>query len=108
MKSSPSPVRIIRHGSLKLHLTDGVTAEEVVQAMRTPGEMLHTSAKSRTTRVGDWVVKTSLANKGSGLLKHTFRRNRYRRGWEAAFRLQEHGAPIPTPRAFSTPTQQQC
>lgn len=100
VKSSPSPVRITRHGSLKFHLTDGVTVEEVVQVMRAPGEVLHASPKSRTTRVGDRVVKTTLANKGSGLLKHTFRRSRYRRGWQAAFRLLERGASIPTPRAF--------
>jgi len=50
--------------------------------------------------VGSWVVKESAANPVTGAVRHTFLRNRYRRGWRAAVHLQEAGVLVPAPIAY--------
>jgi len=65
-----------------------------------PGEVIKESRKSRVRRVGDYVIKESTLAGGEGPLKHTFQRNRYRRGWFAAHHLRRHGVLVPEPVAF--------
>ncbi|MCH7958912.1 MAG: hypothetical protein IID08_02205 [Candidatus Hydrogenedentes bacterium] len=97
---SPNHVQVIRQGLLTIHTLDGTDVDAVVNAVESRGEILKSSHKSLTRRVGDWVVKTSRFNSGIGPLKHTLRRQRYRQAWNAARHLQAHGVPVATPRAF--------
>ena len=100
MKASSCRLKIVRHGNLKIYLKDNVEPDEVIEAMTAPGELLHESPKSHTKRVGKWVAKTSQSKNGVGLLKHTFNRSRYRKGWQAGLHLLALGVSAPMPRAF--------
>ena len=93
-------VQVTRRGLHAIHTMDGIDADAVLDAMESGGEVLKSSHKSVTRRVGDWVIKTSRFNSGIGPLKHTLRRQRYRQAWNAARHLQAHGVPVATPRAF--------
>src|SRR5690606_22863464 len=92
-------LRFERVGALRLWRREDTPREAVLAALQTPGEPLKVSGKSRTRRVGPWVVKESVAGPRA-VLKHTLRRARYRQGWEAARHLAAAGIGVPTPRAF--------
>ncbi len=62
--------------------------------------VLKESAKTRVYKTGEWVVKESNSAFLKGLLRHTFARNRYRRGWIAAHYLREKGVFTPEPLAY--------
>ncbi|MCH7909613.1 MAG: hypothetical protein IIB38_08355, partial [Candidatus Hydrogenedentes bacterium] len=97
---SLNQVQVIRRGLRTIYTLDGTDVDAVVDTMESGGEVLKSSHKSVTRRVGDWVVKTSRWNRGIGPLKHTFLRQRYRQAWNAARHLQAHGVPVATPLAF--------
>ncbi|MCC6489911.1 MAG: hypothetical protein IT364_20650 [Candidatus Hydrogenedentes bacterium] len=86
------PLRVARRAEVPL--------DRILEALRAPGELLKASRKSETLRVNDWAVKRSRKAGGLGVLKHTFRRARYRQAWEAALHLERHGVPIPLAHAY--------
>lgn len=89
----------IRRGWHVYHLRHGLSVAEVREILAQPGEAIKRSRKSLVRRVGPWVIKES--RRGLvGLLKHTFLRRRYRRGWMAALHLNRHGVDVPAPAAF--------
>jgi len=81
------------------HVPD-ISLDEVLRALREPGEVLKRSKKSTSSRVGNWVVKTSLRG-GFGALKRTLCLSRYRRGWTAARYLERKGVSVPRALAFA-------
>lgn len=74
--------------------------EYVMGVLNAPRNTLKRSSKSWTCRVGEWVVKESSFQRGAAVLKHTVRRNHYRRAWEAACFLADRGIPTPEPLAY--------
>jgi hypothetical protein len=75
--------------------------DAVLEAMARPGETLKRSHKFDVRLVGDWVVKQSLFEGGMGPFKLTVVGNRYRRAWNAAWRLAKYGVPIAAPIAYA-------
>lgn len=75
--------------------------DAVLEAMARPGETLKRSHKFDVRLVDRWVVKQSLFEGGMGPFKLTVVGNRYRRAWNAALRLIEHGIPIAPPIAYA-------
>lgn len=101
--TSPSlddSIASVRNGWSTIYYTRGVSLEGILEALKTPGEVLKASDKSEVRRVGDFVLKSSKISCGSGPLKHTFRRARYRQGWVAAHHLHKHGVSAPLPLAY--------
>jgi len=88
-----------RAGLARVWRRADVSLDAVVAAVADVGETLKRNDKSHTKRAGDFVVKTSEGPFLAQLLKHTFRRARYRRGWRAALYLEQHGVPAPRPVA---------
>jgi hypothetical protein len=84
-----------------LWLRQDLAVDRVLELMRQPGEVLKQSRKSEVRRVGAWAVKESRGRFGAGLLKHTFRRDHYRRGWLAAHHLLRHRILVPKPLAYA-------
>ena len=83
-----------------VHRRTDLPLERVLDALQAPGEVLKTSSKSETRRVGDWVVKSSRRDPFIGTLKRTVLRARYRTGWMAALHLAREGVHVPRPCAF--------
>lgn len=83
-----------------VHLIDGTSLEEVLEALKAPGEILKETPRRRVRRIGNRVLKSSRFRWGSTTLKHTFKRKRYRAGWRAACHLRAKGIDIACPRAF--------
>ncbi|MBE0528215.1 MAG: hypothetical protein IH629_03305, partial [Thermoleophilia bacterium] len=90
----------VRHGLWRCYLTKSLSPDELFHALERPGEFLKTSRKAQVRRVGDWLVKESRGRLGLDPLKHTLRRERYRRAWRASWRLYEAGIGVPRPIAF--------
>jgi Lipopolysaccharide kinase (Kdo/WaaP) family len=99
MNTDP-PIQTLRRGRMRLQLFEETDPEKVIRALEKPGEVLQNTRKRAVRRVDDWVIKASRFNRGSGVVKHTFRRDRYRIGWRASVALFQRGVPVPRPRAF--------
>lgn len=84
---------------LTLYLSPGVEPDEVLGALRDPGEPLKESTKSSVRRFGNWVIKESAAG-ALNTVKRTARRARYRQAWIASHHLDLHGVNVPAPVAF--------
>lgn len=93
-------IRRERRGLRTWYLTPPLTAEEVAGGLQLPGVVLKQSKKSLVCRMGGWVVKTDRAPLVLRVLRHTFRRGRYRRAWVAAHHLHGHGVGVPRPLAY--------
>jgi len=89
-------VRTARYPGLRLNLAPEADEAAVLEALEAPGEPLKTSHKAAVRRVGPVVVKECL-----GKANHLFRRAKFRRGWEVAWRMREHGLPVPDPLAYA-------
>lgn len=89
-----------RHGLWRCYLEHALSPDELLHGLERPGEYLKTSRKAQVRRVGEWLVKESRGTWGLGPLKHTFRRERYRRAWRASWRLFEAGVGVPRPIAY--------
>ncbi|MCP4644326.1 MAG: hypothetical protein GY851_28040 [bacterium] len=98
-------VSVDRLRGMTVRRRSDVSLDAVLSALKTEGQTLKASHKSTTRRVNDWVVKSSGREAGLGLLKRTFRRTRYRRGWDAVVHLAEHGIGAPQPIAFVEATR---
>lgn len=96
----PEIVRL-RHGIRTWYLLPDQSLAGLEAAMAQPGDVLKESHKTRVRRVGDWVVKESCAPWPAAMVKHTFRRNRYRQGWIAAHFLAAHGVGVAAPIAYA-------
>lgn len=95
------PPSIVAHRRLFSPLSDvEIDSERLVSILGAPGKTLKRSRKSETQRVGEWVVKRSLFDRGRGPLKHTFLRERQRRVAVAAMVLPGRGVSIPKPLAY--------
>jgi len=94
------PIRTERRGGLRVRLCGDMEMTDVLRALEESGETLQNTRKRAVRRVGEWVIKSSRFNRGTGIIKHTFRRNRYRTGWRASVALYERGVPVPRPQAF--------
>jgi lipopolysaccharide kinase (Kdo/WaaP) family protein len=102
MTASPPPDDIIveRWPAATVYRKSHVERGALAAALEAPGELLQHTRKYRTRRVGNWVLKESLPNRGIGPLKHTFQRARCRRAWIAANFLDHVGLAAPAPVAF--------
>ena len=87
-------------GTLRLYCGSGQSPQALLQAIKGGGEIIKTSRKSETRRVGEWVVKRSRLENGLGPIKRTLARGRYRRAWVAANYLRDHGVCVPEPLAY--------
>lgn len=94
------PCRVFRHGWRSVYVDGNVDPDTVLAALDEDGEILKESKKAVVRRVDRWVVKQSGAPKMLSILRHTARRNRYRRGWLAARRLMRRGVGAPKPVAY--------
>ena len=72
----------------------------VFEILGSPSEPLQVTQKRSVCRHGDWVVKKSLFDGGVGPLKHTFKRARYRIGWNASVALANRGVNVAKPIGF--------
>ena len=99
MSPNPHAIVVTRVGRMRVWRRADVPVEDVLAVIGSTGETLKRNAKSVTMRVGGYVVKLSQGPIPIQLVKHTFQRERYRRGWRAALHLEEHG--IPAPRAIA-------
>jgi hypothetical protein len=88
-----------KHDGLALCLRYGTAPEDIAALLKEPGEILKSSPKSVTRRVGPWVVKESRAT-WANCFKHTFQKARHRRGWFAAQHLDAQGVGAPRTIAF--------
>jgi len=91
---------ITQLGLLRLHHRADLDPQVLLKAIQTPGDLLKRSSKTETRRVGEWLVKRSLPERGLGPVKRTLARNRYRRAWRAANWLRAHGVHVPEPLAY--------
>jgi len=89
-------IRTVRHRGLHLALAPGVDEAAILEALSMPGEELKTSHKAAVRRVGPMVIKEC-----TGTAQHAFRRSKFRRGWEVAWRMVERGLPVPDPLAYA-------
>jgi hypothetical protein len=87
-------------GRLRLYHRADLDAQALLQAIKGGGEVLKTSPKSETRRVGEWVVKRSRLEHGLGPIKRTLVRSRYRRAWIAANHLRVRHVCVPEPLAY--------
>lgn len=85
---------------MRIHLCGDMELDAVLNALQQPGQVLQNTRKRAVRRVDDWVIKASCFNRGTGVIKHTLRRNRYRTGWQASVALYNRGVPVPRPQAF--------
>lgn len=76
-----------------------IAPEDVLQALGEPGEILKSSRKSITRRLGPVVVKSSRGD-FVGVVRMLAGRARYRRAWQAAQHLEQHGIAIPRTLAY--------
>lgn len=102
--AQPAParagVRTVRRGLCVAQIVPEVTDDVLWDAVYAAGEVLKESRKSVVRRVDNWVIKQSRPSFLFGLARHTFRRERYRRGWNAARHLQSCGVLVPKPIAY--------
>jgi len=87
-------------GRLRLYHRADLGAQALLEAIEGGGNVLKTSSKSETRRVGEWAVKRSRLEGGLGPLKRTLARGRYRRAWIAANYLHLRGVHVPEPLAY--------
>lgn len=92
--------RHVRRGVYLAQIAPDVADDALWNALRAEGEVLKESRKSIVRRVDNWVIKQSRPSLVSGLIRHTFRRERYRRGWNAARHLHARGVLVPRPIAY--------
>lgn len=90
----------VRNGWSTIYYSRGVSLNGILEALASTGDILKASDKCTVRRVGDYVLKESKIARGSGPLKHTFRRARYRQGWFAAHHLRKNGIDVPIPLAY--------
>ena len=95
-----SDIRRKRHGMRVWYLSADARLTAITEALRNGGAPLKTSHKSVVREAGPWVVKESAGAWPMRLLRHTFRRARYRAGWVAAHRLREAGVCVAAPVAY--------
>lgn len=84
-----------RIGLARVWTCGPLASGELLSIAREQGERLSLSRKSEVVRVGEWVVKRSRLHRGAGPLRLTFRRRRYRRGYEAGRLLNDAGIGVP-------------
>ncbi len=89
----------VRRGLHVYHLHPDLSVDQARKILAQPGDTIKRSRKSVVRRVGPWLIKESRRNL-TGLLKHTFRRSRYRGAWEASLHLSRQGIDVPEPIAF--------
>ena len=94
-------VKRTRLKSWTVYHDDGVTPASVLEAIESGGEILKSSKKSRVHRIGDWVVKMAGGSWLSRIIRLTFKKARYRRGWFAANHLVAHEVGCPVPIAYA-------
>ncbi len=87
-------------GKLRLYHRAELDPQVLLEAIKGGGEVLKTSSKTETRRVGEWVIKRSRLEKGLGPVKRTLARGRYRRAWIAGNFLHAHGVRVPEPLAY--------
>ncbi len=90
---------LTRKGMDHVYHREDIVAEDVLEALREPGEELKQSRKSVTRRVGPVVIKSSRGG-FIGLVRMTAGRARYRQAWLAAQHLEAHGIGIPRTIAY--------
>lgn len=95
-----SGLRNVRRGLYRAQIVPEVSEDALWDALHAEGEVLKESRKSVVRRVDNWVIKQSRPSFVFGLVRHTFRRERYRRGWNAARHLQARGVLVPKPIAY--------
>lgn len=100
MSLTQSNLRIERHGPHVLHLTPETDSKEILEALSQEGRILKKSPKRLVRHAGPYVLKSRRDTWFLGILRHTFLRSTYRRGWDVALRLHEAGAGVPAPRAL--------
>jgi len=88
-----------RSGVVRMFRSADVSAEAILNVLATPGESLKRNAKSHTRRIDRYIVKTSEGPLPIELIRHTIDRKRYRRAWNAAIHLAQHGNLAPKPVA---------
>ena len=93
-------IRTARKGLLRAQIAPDIAEEDVWAALEGEGPILKESRKAVVRQVGGWVVKQSRGAFLPGLIRHSFRRDRYRRGWNAAWHLRKRGVLAPAPVAY--------
>jgi len=96
----PPNFSISRMSGRTVYLRSDVTYPQLEKLLEHPGEVLKTSPKAEVRRVGHWVVKESRAGAGTGTVRHTLLRERYRNPWIAAHHLRANHVRVPEPLAF--------
>ncbi len=100
MSEEPQPSFILtRKGMDRIYHRPDIAPEDVLQALGEPGEILKSSRKSITRRLGPVVVKSSRGD-FVGVVRMLAGRARYRRAWQAAQHLEQHGIAIPRTLAY--------
>jgi len=100
MPADDTPFIRHRRGRCQILLRQGVTLDTVMSALQTPGEILKQSHKTTTRRVHEWIIKESRFQHGTGPLKMTCLREKYRRAWHAAIHMEKAGIHVPKPIAW--------
>jgi hypothetical protein len=96
---TPAGVAAYRTRRISIFYDASVPLELPVAIAQEPGEILKKSSKALTRRMGDWLIKESRPTL-AGVFKRTFKPDRYRRAWIAAWYLRSHDVPVPKPLAY--------
>jgi len=89
-----------RSGIKHVYYDPETPLSSILETLSQEGALLKTSGKASVRRVNDWVIKESQGKTFARLIRHTFRRNRYRRAWLAAHHLLVNGVAVPKPVAY--------
>jgi hypothetical protein len=93
-------IRRSRRGLRVVYHEANTPVEDILNAIDAPGTPIKKSGKFLTRRVENWVVKSSRAQLGLGVIKRSVQRGRYRQAWVAANFLARKGVAVPKPIAF--------
>ena len=96
-----SEITCTRKGLWKIYHGPEVDASQVLDAIDGGGEVLKESKKGRVHRISSWVVKMAGGGFGGRLIRLSFKKARYRRGWVASHHLQSHQVGCPEPIAYA-------
>lgn len=81
-------------GAYELRRRPDVSAQAVLEALGTPGQILKQSQKAITRKVGAWVIKES-SGSARQRAKQVLRPGAFVRAWEAALFFEAHGVGVP-------------
>ncbi len=89
-----------RKGLRRIYTAQDLPQETLDGILAEPGTVLKETPKIRVRHCGAYIIKETRGALLLRVLKLTFRRSHYRRAWDAALYLHQHGLHVPPPIAY--------